>query len=101
MAQARKSTSQPACRYPAQHAYKNNLIKTGGSMVMTIGNVHHWPYPGFSPEARDSLFKSQEEKLPVGHVGTPEETAEAYIFAAKRTYLTGQVIVIDGGGVLA
>ncbi|CAE6454603.1 unnamed protein product [Rhizoctonia solani] len=109
----------------AQHVYKNELIKPGGSIIMTIGNVHHRPYPGwglvsglagvvesstrglaidlkpirvntiaagvtgtelfssFSPEARAGLFKAQEEKLPVGHVGTPEEIAEAYIFAMK------------------
>lgn len=30
----------------AQHVYKNNLIKPGGSIVMTIGNVHCQPYPG-------------------------------------------------------
>ncbi|CAE6438328.1 unnamed protein product [Rhizoctonia solani] len=131
----------------AQHVYKNNLIKPGGSIVMTIGNVHYRPYPGwglvsglagvvesstrglaidlkpirflssvnticagvtdtelfsgFSPDARASLFKSQQEKLPVGHVGTPDEVAEAYIFAMKYTYLTGQIITVDGGGVIA
>ncbi|CAE6505939.1 unnamed protein product [Rhizoctonia solani] len=107
----------------AQHVYKNNLIKPGGSIVMTIGNVQYRPYPGwglpirvntiaagvtdtelfssFPPEARASFFKTQEEKLPVGHVGTPDEVAEAYIFAMKCTYLTGQVIIVDGGGVLA
>ncbi|CAE6510425.1 unnamed protein product [Rhizoctonia solani] len=146
----------------AQHIYKNNLIKPGGSIVLTIGIVHYRPFPGwslingmvgavesstrglaidlkpiryvqapevvvwnladqtcsqsvntiapgvtdtelfstFSSEARTSFFKSHEEKLPVGHVGTPDEVAEAYIFAMKCTYLTGQVITVDGGGVL-
>ncbi|KAL5633872.1 hypothetical protein ACGC1H_005905 [Rhizoctonia solani] len=126
----------------AQHVYKNNLIKQGGSIVLTIGNVHYRPYPGwslingmvgavesstrglavdlkpirvntiapgvtdtelfstFSSEARASFFKTQQEKLPVGRVGTPEEVAEAYIFAMKCTFLTGQVITVDGGGVL-
>ncbi|KAF8727209.1 Enoyl-(Acyl carrier protein) reductase, partial [Rhizoctonia solani] len=51
-------------------------------------------------DAKEQFFQSQREKLPVGHVGTPEEVAEAYIFAMKCTYLTGQVIVMDGGGVL-
>ncbi|CAE6430890.1 unnamed protein product [Rhizoctonia solani] len=52
-------------------------------------------------DAKEQFFQSQREKLPVGHVGTPEEVAEAYIFAMKVcTYLTGQVIVVDGGGVL-
>ncbi|CAE6419302.1 unnamed protein product [Rhizoctonia solani] len=35
-------------------------------------------------EIRAGVFKSYEEKLPVGHVGKPEEVAEAYIFAMKN-----------------
>ncbi|KAJ1305422.1 hypothetical protein OPQ81_000432 [Rhizoctonia solani] len=127
----------------AQHVYKNNLIKPGGSIVLTIGNAHYRPYAGWSlingligavesstrglaidlkpirvntiapgptytglfssfpPEKLASFLKSQKEKLPVGHIGTPDEVAEAYIFAMKCTYLTGQVITVDGGGVLA
>jgi NAD(P)-dependent dehydrogenase (short-subunit alcohol dehydrogenase family) len=34
---------------------------------------------------------------PVKHVGTPEEVAEAYVFAMKCSYLTGQSICVDGG----
>ncbi|KAG8680926.1 hypothetical protein FRC11_001813 [Ceratobasidium sp. 423] len=127
----------------AQHIYKNNLIKPGGSIVLTIGSVQYRPIPGWSlvngfvgavesstrglaidlkpirvntiapgvtetelfssfpPEALASFLKFQQEKLLVGHIGTPEEVAEAYIFAMKCTYLTGQVITVDGGGVLA
>ncbi|KAG8693160.1 hypothetical protein FRC09_010694 [Ceratobasidium sp. 395] len=54
----------------------------------------------YPPEMRDQIFKTHIEKLPVGHVGTPEEVAEAYIFAMKCQYLTGQIITVDGGGVL-
>ncbi|CAE6445052.1 unnamed protein product [Rhizoctonia solani] len=127
----------------AQHIYKNNLIKPGGSIVLTIGSVQFRPISGWSlvsgvvgavesstrglaidlkpirvntiapgvtdtelfssfpPEALASFLKSQQEKLPVGRIGTPDEVAEAYIFAMKCTYLTGQVITVDGGGVLA
>ncbi|KAG9126845.1 hypothetical protein FRC07_001746 [Ceratobasidium sp. 392] len=51
-------------------------------------------------EFRNHLVETSREKLLVGHVGTPEEVAEAYIFAMKCQYLTGQVITVDGGGVL-
>lgn len=51
-------------------------------------------------EARTGLVESVRSKLLVGHLGTPEEVAEAYIFAMKCQYLTGQVILVDGGGVL-
>ena len=52
------------------------------------------------PELRDGWIKEQSQKLPVGHVAKPEEVAEAYIFAMKCNYLTGQVIVVDGGGLI-
>jgi NAD(P)-dependent dehydrogenase (short-subunit alcohol dehydrogenase family) len=52
------------------------------------------------PEAdREALYR-QMEHLPVGHVGEPEEIAEAYLYLMRQTYGTGQVIVVDGGGVL-
>ncbi|CAE6480130.1 unnamed protein product [Rhizoctonia solani] len=57
-------------------------------------------HDGYSADEKEQLFKSRGESLPVGHIGTPEEVAEAYLFAMKCTYLTGQVIVVDGGGVL-
>lgn len=44
-------------------------------------------FSGFSPEARASLFKSQQEKLPVGHIGTPVDVEEAYIFAMELSYI--------------
>ncbi|CAE6447973.1 unnamed protein product [Rhizoctonia solani] len=52
------------------------------------------------PEAKAGMIDSYNKQLPVGHVGTPDELAEAYIFAMKCTYLTGQVILVDGGQVL-
>ncbi|KAG8792842.1 hypothetical protein FRC12_004713 [Ceratobasidium sp. 428] len=51
-------------------------------------------------EVRKTIFESHIQKLLVGHIGTPAEVAEAYIFAMKCQYLTGQVITVDGGGVL-
>ncbi|KAG8685842.1 hypothetical protein FRC08_012882, partial [Ceratobasidium sp. 394] len=65
-----------------------------------LGLVKTELYDKTPPELRDSIFNSYEEKVLVGHVGTPEEVAEAYIFAMKCTYLTGQVITVDGGGTL-
>ncbi|CAE6504635.1 unnamed protein product [Rhizoctonia solani] len=122
----------------AQHIYKNNLIKPGGSITSTIGTSLERPLPGwalscgpvgalasvtrglaldlkpirclglvdtplfdaFPKEVREGLFQSQREALPVGHVGLPIEAAEAYIFAMKCTYLTGQIITVDGGASL-
>ncbi|CAE6519733.1 unnamed protein product, partial [Rhizoctonia solani] len=54
-------------------------------------------FDGLSPERKKEIIEERTKALPVGHVGTPEEVAEAYMFAMKCTYLTGQVIVVDGG----
>ncbi|KAF8603586.1 NAD(P)-binding protein [Ceratobasidium sp. AG-I] len=58
-------------------------------------------------ELRTALVEKIGPKLLVGHVGTPEEVAEAYIFAMKArwilnglSYKLTLVITVDGGGVL-
>jgi NAD(P)-dependent dehydrogenase (short-subunit alcohol dehydrogenase family) len=52
-------------------------------------------------EKREAFYKSIVDNQPVKHAGTPEECAEAYIFAMKCSYLTGQTITVDGGRTLA
>jgi len=54
------------------------------------------------PEAqRENMYRDAAGKLPVGHVGEPEEVAEAYLYLMQQTYITGQVLTVDGGGTLA
>lgn len=36
-------------------------------------------------------------RIPTGRFGTPQEVADAVLFAAANPYLTGQVITVDGG----
>jgi NAD(P)-dependent dehydrogenase (short-subunit alcohol dehydrogenase family) len=52
------------------------------------------------PAAQETFFKEYTANYPVKHAGTPEEVAEAYLFAMKCTYFTGQTIWVDGGGTL-
>jgi NAD(P)-dependent dehydrogenase (short-subunit alcohol dehydrogenase family) len=33
--------------------------------------------------------------------GEPDEVAEAYLYLMQQTYITGQVLIVDGGGTLA
>jgi NAD(P)-dependent dehydrogenase (short-subunit alcohol dehydrogenase family) len=49
---------------------------------------------------REALYRQVEQRLLAGHVGEPAEIAEAYLYAMRQTYGTGQVIVVDGGGSL-
>ncbi|QRV78660.1 Enoyl-(Acyl carrier protein) reductase [Ceratobasidium sp. AG-Ba] len=113
----------------ANHIHRNNLIRPGGSIVVTIGSVQSRPMPGFAyftgvlgavatatrglaldlkpmrvnaiapglvntdifrdfaPEVVNHIMETSRQKLPVGHVGTAEELAEAYIFAMKASKL--------------
>lgn len=50
-------------------------------------------------EQRTQIMKDFLPKLLVGHVGTPEEVAEAYIFAMKVSKLT--IWVTSGGRMLS
>lgn len=48
----------------------------------------------FSPEEIHDIC----EEIPAGRMGTPEEVADMVLLLAKApTYLTGQIITIDGG----
>ncbi len=48
----------------------------------------------FSPEERNAL----EEEIPAGRFGTPEEVAKlVYVMSTDFSYLTGQIVTLDGG----
>jgi NAD(P)-dependent dehydrogenase (short-subunit alcohol dehydrogenase family) len=53
------------------------------------------------PEAaREQLFKSAAAALPVRHIADADEVASAYTYLMKQTFSTGEIVVVDGGGVL-
>jgi len=52
------------------------------------------------PKIREAAFSHAEANLLVGRVAKPEDIAEAFLFAMKCAVFTGQVITVDGGGVL-
>ncbi|CUA72007.1 hypothetical protein RSOLAG22IIIB_04866 [Rhizoctonia solani] len=57
-------------------------------------------FNSMSKGEKEGLFSSLGKNSLVGHVGQPDEVAEAYLFAMKCTYLTGQVIIVDGGAII-
>jgi NAD(P)-dependent dehydrogenase (short-subunit alcohol dehydrogenase family) len=53
------------------------------------------------PEAaREQLFKHAAATLPVRHIADADEVSGAYTYLMKQTFSTGEIIVVDGGGVL-
>jgi NAD(P)-dependent dehydrogenase (short-subunit alcohol dehydrogenase family) len=69
--------------------------------VVAPGLTRTRAYDPLPEEARAALFGRIAATLPLGRVGAPEEVAEAYIFAMRATWLTGTVIDIDGGHLVA
>ena len=58
-------------------------------------------WAGMGEAGRDAFYASEAARLPVGHVGAVEEIAEGYLYLIRQTYVTGQVLYVDGGGLLA
>ncbi len=74
----------------ARYGIRVNAVAPGP--VRTAGtDAQLWT----SPE----LVRSVERGIPLGRFGTPEEIADAVLFlaGAKASYITGQVLAVDGG----
>ena len=50
-----------------------------------------------SPERKQEVFASYAAKTPVGRIGQSSDIAKAICFLIGNTFMTGQVIVCDGG----
>jgi NAD(P)-dependent dehydrogenase (short-subunit alcohol dehydrogenase family) len=48
----------------------------------------------------EAMVNSFTASLPLPRGGTVEEAAEAYLYLMRNTYVTGQVVRVDGGGSL-
>ena len=46
---------------------------------------------------RGEMRKEWLERSPLGRVGTPEEIAHACLYLIKAQYVTGEILIIDGG----
>src|SRR5262249_42289958 len=49
---------------------------------------------------RAALYRDVANTLPVGRVGEAFDIAEAYLYAMRARFSTGQVITVDGGTLL-
>lgn len=58
-------------------------------------------WSGMNDADREAFYSSEAQRLPVGHAGEPDEIAQSYLYLMRQTYVTGQVLYVDGGGLLA
>ena len=68
--------------------------------IVTPGFVDTELWSNVPADARAQMFRDAAAKLPVGRIGTPDDVAEHYLSFMRGRYVTGQALVVDGGGVL-
>ncbi|MFN8495182.1 MAG: 3-oxoacyl-[acyl-carrier-protein] reductase [Caldilineaceae bacterium] len=84
--------------------FTRSLAREVASRNITVNAVA----PGFVPTSLTAVLTEEQNKAiiadtPVGRMGTPEEVAWAVLFLAaeRSSFITGQVLNVDGGLVMA
>ncbi len=67
-----------------------NTISPGFVMTPLFEALH-------TPEDVAARLEEAERRLPVGRVGTPEEAASVAVLFMSNGFVTGQVLLLDGG----
>jgi NAD(P)-dependent dehydrogenase (short-subunit alcohol dehydrogenase family) len=68
--------------------------------VVSPGVVKTAMWDQLPQEDREGLYRDVGAKLLTGRVGEADEVAETYLYLMRQTFSTGQVVTVDGGGVL-
>jgi 3-oxoacyl-[acyl-carrier protein] reductase len=94
--------------YAASKAGMNGFIKAAAMELakynITVNGVEPGNIltEGMDEQLGQDYIEAQEEAIPLGRMGEPEEIAYAMLFLASEeaAYITGQTIVVDGGQIL-
>jgi len=78
-----------------------NAIAPGG--IATEGSARTMLESGMSAEQMASWSAAFTARVPLGRIGTPRDVGTAAVFLASPAadYITGAVLVVDGGYLLA
>jgi NAD(P)-dependent dehydrogenase (short-subunit alcohol dehydrogenase family) len=57
-------------------------------------------WQNMTEQEREGMYESIGKKLLVGRAGEASDVARAYLFLMQEGYSTGQIVVVDGGGLL-
>lgn len=68
--------------------------------LVSPGVVRTNLWSSMAETARSAFYDQVALALPTGHVGEPEQVAQTYIYLMKQPFVTGQILVTDGGAVL-
>lgn len=75
----------------------NDLAHKGvrvNTVVPGLVKTELWDKQGQTKEQQQRTFDSVSKKLPVGFVATPDDIAEAYLYAVRANYACGSLIII-------
>ena len=87
----------------AMDAFTRGLaVELAPIRVNTIcpGLVRTELWDDMTEQARRQMYDRAGGVLPVGRVGEPQDLAQAYLYAMREGFCTGQVIIVDGGASL-
>lgn len=68
--------------------------------IVSPGVVRTALWGQMDASAREALYASEAGRLPVGRVAEASEIADGFLYLMRQTYVTGQVLALDGGGLL-
>jgi 3-oxoacyl-[acyl-carrier protein] reductase len=95
------------CNYAASKAGLIGFTKSAAREFASRGITVNAIAPGFietdmTAELEEDLRKALLEKIPLNCLGQPDDIAAAALFLASAgaRYVTGQVLVVDGGMVM-
>lgn len=69
--------------------------------VVAPGSVETPVFDGLAPEVRDRRLQSAAAHTTIGRIGQPEEIAPVFLMCMTNPFISGTVLDVDGGGLLA